>query len=221
MPDRAVWPDVEARIELRQTLDAAAALPDAYREPLLLAASGVGFDEIRRDSLGSAPTPARCSRPSRAPEARRRRRHRREEADMKITEDVMNDLLTLQLTGEASADTRLLIESYARENPAFAARLEAVARPIAFESAAGGLSFDRELRVLAETRQFIFLRTILRCRGGAVQPGAVHVHVGKRRRALPSARPLPRPGVVVVEPGGRIVGSGLYVLTRRIRHVGL
>jgi RNA polymerase sigma-70 factor (ECF subfamily) len=46
MPDRAVGPDAEARIELRQTLDAAAALPDAYREPLLLAASGVSFDEI-------------------------------------------------------------------------------------------------------------------------------------------------------------------------------
>ena len=46
MPDRAVGPDAEARIELRQTLDAAAALPDGYREPLLLAASGVSFDEI-------------------------------------------------------------------------------------------------------------------------------------------------------------------------------
>jgi len=79
---------------------------------------------------------------------------------MKITEDVMNDLLTLQLSGEASADTRSLIESYARENPGFAARLEVAARPLAFESAAGGLSFDRELRVLAETRQFILLRTI-------------------------------------------------------------
>ena len=31
---------------------------------------------------------------------------------------------------------------------------------LAFDSAAGGLSFDRELRVLAETRQFILLRTI-------------------------------------------------------------
>jgi hypothetical protein len=79
---------------------------------------------------------------------------------MRITEDVMNDLLTLQLSGEASADTRSLIESYARENPAFAAKLAAAARPPALDEAAGGLPFDRELRVLAETRQFIFLRTI-------------------------------------------------------------
>ena len=46
MPDRAVGPAAEARVELRRTLDAAATLPDAYREPLMLAASGVGFDEI-------------------------------------------------------------------------------------------------------------------------------------------------------------------------------
>ena len=79
---------------------------------------------------------------------------------MRITEDVMNDLLTLQMSGEASADSRSLIESYARENPAFAARLEAAARPSALDGRPGGPSFDRELRVLAETRQFIFLRTI-------------------------------------------------------------
>jgi RNA polymerase sigma-70 factor (ECF subfamily) len=43
MPDRAVGPAAEARVELRRTLDAAATLPDAYREPLMLAASGVGL----------------------------------------------------------------------------------------------------------------------------------------------------------------------------------
>jgi hypothetical protein len=79
---------------------------------------------------------------------------------MRITEEVMNDLLTLHLSGEASPDTKSLIESYARENPAFAARLEAAARPPMFDGAAAPRSFDRELQVLAETRQFIFLRTL-------------------------------------------------------------
>ena len=79
---------------------------------------------------------------------------------MRITEEVMNDLLTLHLSGEASADTKSLIESYARENPAFAARLDAAARQPMFDSAAGPRPFDRELQVLAETRQFIFLRTL-------------------------------------------------------------
>lgn len=80
---------------------------------------------------------------------------------MRITEDVMNDLLTLELSGEASADTKSLIEGYARENPAFAARLEAAARLPALDAPAGGPSFDRELQVLADTRRFIFLRTLL------------------------------------------------------------
>ena len=34
---------------------------------------------------------------------------------MKVTDEVMNDLLTLYVAGEASADTEALIESDARE----------------------------------------------------------------------------------------------------------
>lgn len=38
---------------------------------------------------------------------------------MKVTRDVMNDLLPLYFSGEASADTRTLVEDYFRENPEF------------------------------------------------------------------------------------------------------
>lgn len=48
MPDRSVAPNAEARIELRRTLEAVRALPVQYREPLMLAASGLGYDEIGR-----------------------------------------------------------------------------------------------------------------------------------------------------------------------------
>lgn len=48
MPDRSVAPNAEARIELRRTLEAVRALPVEYREPLMLAASGLGYDEIGR-----------------------------------------------------------------------------------------------------------------------------------------------------------------------------
>ena len=41
---------------------------------------------------------------------------------MKLTDEVMNDLLTLYLAGEASADTRALIENHARQNAAFASK---------------------------------------------------------------------------------------------------
>jgi len=46
VPDQAVAPNAEIRIELRRTLDAIRALPIAYREPLMLAAIGVDHEEI-------------------------------------------------------------------------------------------------------------------------------------------------------------------------------
>jgi len=46
VPDQFVAPNAEARIELRRTLDAIRALPIEYREPLMLAAIGVEYEEI-------------------------------------------------------------------------------------------------------------------------------------------------------------------------------
>jgi RNA polymerase sigma-70 factor (ECF subfamily) len=48
VPETAVAANAEARLELNRTLDAVRALPSDYREPLLLAVSGVGYDEIGR-----------------------------------------------------------------------------------------------------------------------------------------------------------------------------
>ena len=47
-PDTPVAPNAEARLELGRTLAAVRALPAEYREPLLLAAAGVGYEEIGR-----------------------------------------------------------------------------------------------------------------------------------------------------------------------------
>jgi hypothetical protein len=76
---------------------------------------------------------------------------------MNVTDDVLNDLLTLYLAGEASADTRALIEERARREPAFAAKLEA-ARTVDLAAALpAALPQDMELRALTQTRQAIFL----------------------------------------------------------------
>jgi RNA polymerase sigma factor (sigma-70 family) len=48
VPETPVPPNAEARIELKRTVDAVRALPSDYREPLLLAVSGVGYEEIGR-----------------------------------------------------------------------------------------------------------------------------------------------------------------------------
>ena len=79
---------------------------------------------------------------------------------MKVTDDVMNDLLTLHLAGEASADTKALIESHARQNTAFASKLEASRTGLPFRLPYSGPPRDHELRTLTETRKFIFLRTL-------------------------------------------------------------
>jgi hypothetical protein len=83
---------------------------------------------------------------------------------MTISDDVMNDLLTMYLAGDASADTKALVEAHAREHHAFAARV-AGAASFALPEVGAGFSSDHELRVLAATRQFIRLRTVF-CAGG-------------------------------------------------------
>jgi len=139
---------------------------------------------------------------------------------MRITEDVMNDLLTLHLSGEASADTKALIDGYARENPAFAVRLEAAGRPPEFDGTARPLSLDRELQVLAETRQFIFLRTLFVAAAllFTLVPftftfGSAGVHFLLLGRF---------PGLVWSSLGLAAASwAAVYVMSRRIRRVGL
>ncbi len=46
VPEQFVAPNAEARIELQRTLDAIRALPIEYREPLMLAAIGVDYEDI-------------------------------------------------------------------------------------------------------------------------------------------------------------------------------
>jgi hypothetical protein len=79
---------------------------------------------------------------------------------MKVTEDVMNDLLALHLADEASADTRALIESHARQNPAFASKLASARAMSPIGMPHDGPPGDLELKTLTQTRQFLFLRTV-------------------------------------------------------------
>lgn len=79
---------------------------------------------------------------------------------MKITDDVVNDLLMVYLADEASADTRALVEHYARQNQAFASKLAAARAFSMPEAPQSKPANDVELRALTRTRQFIFLRTL-------------------------------------------------------------
>lgn len=79
---------------------------------------------------------------------------------MMIAEEVMSDLLTLYLAGEASPETRTLVEAYARERPAFAAKMKAAGALSLPDVPENAPARDLELRALAQTRQFILLRTL-------------------------------------------------------------
>jgi hypothetical protein len=72
----------------------------------------------------------------------------------------MNDLLTVYLAGDASADTRTLVEDFARRQPEFAARLKAASAlviPAASTLPAPGIG---EVHALRRTRQYLFVRTM-------------------------------------------------------------
>jgi ferric-dicitrate binding protein FerR (iron transport regulator) len=83
---------------------------------------------------------------------------------MKITRDVITDLLPLYLAGEASEGTRALLEEYLRENPEFASTVrEATGRGAALLESApvSGLAADQEKATLERVRRFNRRRTLL------------------------------------------------------------
>jgi hypothetical protein len=139
---------------------------------------------------------------------------------MNVTDDVLNDLLTLYLAGEASADTRALIEDRARREPAFAAKLEA-ARKVDLAAALPAPPQDMELRALKQTRQAIFLRTLFWAAGlfftllpltfqGGEGRGVEFVFLGKH------------PGVVWAFWGVAAASwVAYYVMNREVKRAGL
>jgi hypothetical protein len=78
---------------------------------------------------------------------------------MKVTQNVVMDLLPVYLSREASPDTKELIEEFLRQDPELARVVEAEKRE--FDSQrdllepAGAPSADHELRTLAQTRSVI------------------------------------------------------------------
>ncbi|MFZ1084589.1 MAG: hypothetical protein WAN35_06470 [Terracidiphilus sp.] len=75
---------------------------------------------------------------------------------MRITQDVVMDLVPLYLSGEASPDTNELIEEFMRQDPVVASAVEAQKREIGSQPAllqcVCAPSADHELRTLTQTR---------------------------------------------------------------------
>jgi hypothetical protein len=65
----------------------------------------------------------------------------------RVTREVISDLWPLYVSGEASADTRALVETFLQTDPEFAEKLRENARQLSFE--APPLSPDHELKTFA------------------------------------------------------------------------
>jgi anti-sigma factor RsiW len=75
---------------------------------------------------------------------------------MNVTQNVVTDLLPLYLAGEASDDTRALIEAYLKQNPTFAAEVrEQAEKSTALRDALRAVpSADHEKLTLQRVRRF-------------------------------------------------------------------
>lgn len=81
---------------------------------------------------------------------------------MKVTRDVMNDLLPAYFSGEASKDTRTLVEEYFRENPEFEREARGAARPLESLSAAVAVApeVEKEKRTLQSVHKEMWRRKL-------------------------------------------------------------
>lgn len=77
---------------------------------------------------------------------------------MNVTKDVIQDLVVVYLSGEASADTRSLVEEYLAQNPEMAERVKG-AQAFTVPQAAPPPSLER--RALDRTRQLLGRRNLL------------------------------------------------------------
>jgi hypothetical protein len=83
------------------------------------------------------------------------------EADMKVTRDVVSDLWPLYEAGEASADTRALVDAFLAEEPAFADTLK---RGLSLPATEVPMAMSQsiETAALARTRDLVHGRGWLR-----------------------------------------------------------
>jgi hypothetical protein len=68
----------------------------------------------------------------------------------------MDDLMVLYLSGDASPETRRLVEEYAAAHTDYANLLRDAGKPLALPEPKA----DKEMETLKMTRQFVFLRTL-------------------------------------------------------------
>jgi hypothetical protein len=75
--------------------------------------------------------------------------------NMNVTRDVINDLWPVYASGEASADTRALVEAFLRQDPEFARLLQRRGEEGLLRRETPGLPPDREAQALRRTKRLL------------------------------------------------------------------
>jgi len=78
---------------------------------------------------------------------------------MKITEEVMNDLMPLYFANECSSDTKQIVEEYFQEHPEFGQRSRRQYKDPFVGSAVPSLPQNEEVRALKSTRRWMKARS--------------------------------------------------------------
>ncbi len=77
---------------------------------------------------------------------------------MKVTADVINDLLPIYASGECSGDTRLLVEEFMKANPGMRPATDTIEESLS-SSIHGHLTLNDELKSLKATRRRLKIRS--------------------------------------------------------------
>jgi hypothetical protein len=81
--------------------------------------------------------------------------------NLKITQDVIQDLLPLYLANEVSDDTRALVETFLEDNPEFSARIDQFRAEQTPTDIPIPLTQDNEMQAYQEAKRWLTIRTII------------------------------------------------------------
>jgi anti-sigma factor RsiW len=80
---------------------------------------------------------------------------------MKVTLDVIRDLLPLHLAGEASADTRALVEEFLKDDPEFARSVAHAPGRLVAAEIPPVLTQEDEMKTLVATKRMVRLQSVV------------------------------------------------------------
>ena len=139
---------------------------------------------------------------------------------MKVTRDVINDLMPLYLADEASTDTRALVEEFLRQDQDLARTVDALrAKPL--PELAIALRPTQEKEILIMTKRLLRLRGILLGVAIFLTMFPLSFRFDNGRVTWSFLQDVPLQGAVLVFLGAIACWGGFLYVRRRLQGTGL